>query len=173
MNRLNYSELKTRNDFEYFFRFKKFNNNFEVLWRMKSSARESLREWLTAIDASPKNSEVISNAASELIENCIKYSKVESYSFVYIRVDGNKIGIETMNKATPDQKRELDYFMKSIKESDLSVTEIYIKKMIESINNKKSQLGILRIMMETEGTVDVVEDNDKDVVHFSVLMEVD
>lgn len=170
---INYHSLKSKADFEYFFRFQKHSDNFETLWRMKSSARESLREWLSAINTSPKSAEVISSASSELIENCIKYSEPETFSFVLIKVHKNTIDIETMNRATKEQKSEVDNFMESIYTSDLTPTELYINKMIESIKSPKSQLGILRIMMETEGEVLMIDNNDESVVHFSVSMEAD
>ncbi len=167
-----YEDISKRQDFEYFFRFMKTQDNFEELWRMKASARESLREWLMATHAVPKTVEVISNSASELIENCIKYSEMNAHSFVYIQVMGKTVGIETMNSSTADQKRKISEYIQFINSTSKgNPTRIYLDKIAESIHTGKSQIGLLKILMETKGTLELIDHkNEKNIVHIRVRM---
>jgi hypothetical protein len=168
-----YKKLLLENDFEYFFKFKKTDTNFEDLWRMKSTARESLREWLLAIHTSPHLSEVISNSASELIENCIKYSHEETLSFVLIRVDGRIVTIETVNQSEPEELASVREFIRAIHLGEKTPAEMYVEKISESLQSGKSQLGLLRILMETEGTLELVEDAEQEKeVHLLVTIKV-
>jgi hypothetical protein len=167
-----YHDIDKHQDFEYFFRFIKTDNNFEELWRMKSSARESLREWLLSTHAVPKKAEVVSNSASELIENCIKYSEINSYSSVYIYVLGKIVGIETLNSSNPEQKSKIDGYIEFINlEGGSNPTKIYLEKITESIQTGKSQIGLLKVLMETQGTLEILEHKGEDkIVHLRVSM---
>jgi len=173
MELLAYNDLINRNDFEYFFRFKKTENNFEDLWRMKTTAREALREWLFSMHKTPQMVEVIANSSSELIENCIKYSDQGSFSFVLMRVHGDEVTIETANKAEPELKQNVVRFVEYITAKQNNPTEIYIKKITESLATGKSQLGLLKILMETEGAMEVVQDKgEENIVHLKVTIKV-
>jgi hypothetical protein len=168
---LTYRELMDQNDFEYFFRFKKGQTNFDELWRMKSSARESLREWLMAVHTEPQNAEIIANASSELIENCIKYSLVDAFSFVYIHVEDRVINIETVNKTSEEQREKIKAFLEYINKREKKAAELYIEKISESLISGNSQLGLLKILMETNGSIELLENNtENDIVHLKVRM---
>ncbi len=169
-----YQNIKKHQDFEYFFRFMKTEDNFEELWRMKSSARESLKEWLMSTHAVPKKAEVISNSASELIENCIKYSIMNAHSFVYIQVMGKTVTIETMNSSNPEQKSKIAEYMHFINtNSKDNPTRLYLEKIAESVHTGKSQIGLLKILMETKGTLEMVDHpGEENIVHIRVRMNV-
>ncbi len=169
---LQYRDLMDLEEFEYFFRFKKESDNFEELWRMKSTAREALNEWLIGIHISVSVSEIIANAASELIENCIKYSIIGASSFVLIHVFKKVITIETVNIAEADQKESVVNFIDYINNSNKPTSEIYLEKITESITSNKSQLGLLKIKMETDGEVSICKtiQDKENVVHLCVEM---
>ena len=54
-----------RYNFAYTFQFYKIEERFGKLWQMKTSARESLKDWLLASDISPQISGKCANACSE------------------------------------------------------------------------------------------------------------
>lgn len=164
-----YKELLSFDDFEYYFRFKKMDDNFDSLWRMKSNAREALKEWILSIKHDTEKADVTSNACGELVENCIKYSQRDTYAFVFIHVTDNTITIQTLNKCTPEQKNATVEYIKFINSEDTPLEEIYIKKVTESLESGKSQLGLLKILMETKGTMEILDDED-DIFHIKVTI---
>ncbi len=148
-------------DFEYYFRFKKLPENFEELWRMKSSARESLKEWLVAVKAGFKTAEVIANSASELIENCIKYSVINTFSSIYISVMDGFVRIETVNTASDNNKKVLTQFIEIINSQKESLASLFLKKIMDYAENITSQIGLIKIMMESRGVIRLI-DNSKE-----------
>jgi hypothetical protein len=160
------------NQFEYYFRFKKTGGNFDKLWRMKGSARQSLREWLLAIHTMPKMAEVIANSAGELIENCIKYSDMNTFSFVSIRVDGNVVKMETGNKADPELTKSILQLIDQVRMKKQTLAEIYVEKIKECLTTGKSQLGLIKILLETNGALELLPEEDQHNVHIKVTVTV-
>lgn len=156
-------------DFEYAFKFRKTEEKFHELWRMKSSARESLKDWLLTSDVSPKMSEVCSNACSELIENCIKFSQDGSSAVVSIKVENKIITVETINSA---DKKDKTFLIKDIEKlndaPDLKL--LFAEKLLKPDKNR-SRLGLVKIAMETGGTISLVHESDEDIVHMKLEMK--
>ncbi len=169
---LNYKELYEEKDFEYFFRFKRTENNFTELWRMKSAARESLKEWLLSMHVNPLISEAVSNASSELIENCIKYSVLDAYSFVLINVFERNIFIETVNKAGQEQISGIKEILNYITGSNKTINDVYIERIRQSCMVGKSQLGLVKIILETKGNIMIIDEKDNDIIHLRIKIEV-
>jgi len=168
-----YEDLMSRSDFQYFYKFRKTDSNFQDLWRMKSAARESLREWLLSIRTEPAMAEVISNASSELVENCIKYSKIGTYSFVLISVVNRDVRVETINSAETEQREKVRSFIRDINSGRKGLTELYIERLTESASSGKSQLGFIKLLMETKGRIEIDESPDRDeIVALRVSIEV-
>ena len=94
-------------DFAYSFKFKKAETQFERLWTMKASARESLKDWLIVSNIAPTIAENCANACSELIENCVKYTEDGSFATVFIHVLENTIIVETLNGADKQHRNAL------------------------------------------------------------------
>lgn len=145
-------------EFAYSFKFRKNGGNFNDLWAMKSSARESLRDWLIAWIFSPKTADTCANACSEMIENCIKFSLVDSMSSVSILIQDTSIIIETVNKAVKEHRECLVTMLKAIEESG-NPRAMFADKLLKSTKGK-SHLGILKILMETRGTLQISEKQD-------------
>ncbi len=165
-------KITSRNEFEYFFKFTKLSQNFDKLWRMKSLARESVKEWLIANDVAPTTSEDTANSCSELIENSIKYSMEKEESLVLIGINKPVITIETLNKSEVDQKEKLLTFVNEILTSSKKITEIYLEKVQKSVLSGESQLGIVKIIMETKGDIKLIEHEENDIVHVKVTINV-
>ncbi len=172
MTDLNTVLNRAAGDFEYYFRFKKLSMNFEELWRMKSAARESLREWLVAVHTGHKTAEVIANSASELIENCIKYSIMDTFSSVYIGVAGDCVNIETVNSAALNEINTLKDFIDIISRKKNSLSDLFLKKITDSVSNTSSQIGLIKIIMESHGAIRLIDnENDASLVHLLVEMK--
>lgn len=161
-------------DFEYFFKFIKNDSNFNELWRMKSLARETLKEWLIATHLDVETAENCANACSELIENCIKFSLVDEYSYVLILVDNDKITVETINKSEEEKIKILQKNFDCLLNKDIDdITDMYITKLTENTteNSEKSQLGIIKIKLETNADFQLVKRDEKNIVHIKLTMD--
>lgn len=173
------NDLKSleESDFYYYFKFKKQANNFEKLWKMKASARIALKEWLLAIPYNVDTSDVLANACSELIENCIKYSRIDTNSCVEIYTIKNTVYVETMNYATEEQKQILLDFLKELYSNINTLGELYIQKLSGTIKTGNSQLGLIKIILETKGDIELLkqkpEVKDNTIVHIRLKMEME
>jgi hypothetical protein len=156
-------------EFAYSFKFRKTDTNFNDLWAMKSSARESLRDWMIAWTCGPKTAENCANACSELIENCIKFSLVDTVSTVSIRIRERSIEVETRNRSDRDNLCMVTGMIEKLGEID--DLRSYFARTLLSPNRGKSQLGILKIVMETRGTLQIVPAKDPDLVQ--IRLEID
>jgi len=152
-------------DFSYFFQFKKLDDNFDKLWRMKSSARDTLKEWLLTIPYDAETSSTIANACSELIENCIKYSSNNTSSLVEIFVYKEYIFIETSNYSDKAQIQEFKRCLQGIHENKGNLPRLYIKKLENSQYSGFSQLGLIKILMETHGEFKLLNEHKKNLLH--------
>ncbi|MFH1156548.1 MAG: hypothetical protein V1793_22315 [Pseudomonadota bacterium] len=156
-------------EFAYIFKFKKTDANFNDLWAMKSSARESLRDWLIAWVCDPKTAENCANACSELIENCIKFSIVDTVSTVLIRINEASIVVETRNMADEHNLRMVQNMIQKL--ATIDDLREYFAQTLLTPNRGKSQLGILKIIMETKGAISFVNSSDDRAVH--IRLEID
>ncbi len=146
-------------DFAYSFKFKKVEAQFERLWTMKTSARESLKDWLIVSNIAPTVAENCANACSELIENCVKYTKDGSFATVFIHVINNTIIVETINGAGPEDRAALQASLQALQAAS-DPKEVFIEKLLHP-EEGKSQLGLIKIAMETQGTFQIREDDDE------------
>lgn len=160
-----------KSDFEYFIKFVKTDDNFNELWRMKLLARDSLKEWLIASHVNIKHAEDIANACAELIENSIKYSKEDQEAYVSINIGDHVVVIETYNMCDPHMKDDLHTFVDDLTEERKSkdISEIYLERMNLSFTTGESKLGLIKILMETDAKIEVVETGEKDIVFFKVI----
>ena len=133
---------------------------------MKSIARESLKEWLIISNVETKLADKCANASGELIENCIKYSKTNSQSQAIIRVDGNTIDLETSNYASQNDLNELSQIIDEI-HNTTNIKELFAHHLLNSDTNQ-SQLGLIKIILETKGNISINNKVDKDIIHIIV-----
>ena len=155
-------------DFEYIFKFKKGKEKFDKLWQMKASARESLNDWLLVTDISPQISEICANACSELIENCIKYTQAETTAVVAIHATNAVITVETINPTEQGHKALLKDSIDALNAAS-DPKQIFVEKLLHPVD-KKSHLGLIKIVMETKGTLELVQEQNDAVVHVKLHM---
>ena len=158
-----------KKDFEYMFQFYKMNAHFDQLWQMKSSARESLKDWLVASNVSPKVAETCANACSELIENCVKYTQEHTRAGVAIRVDHMNITVETCNIAAPEDCRSLHDSIAAL-QSTHDTKQLFIEKLAEQ-SGGCGHLGLIKIAFETRGRLELLKESATQAVHVCLFME--
>ncbi len=156
-------------DFVYSFRFKKIDEQFDQLWTMKASARESLKDWLVISDIPPRTAEICANACSELIENNIKYTPNGSIATVSIYVLDNEITVETINPAEQEYIEELSQSLETLRTAS-DPREVFVDKLMHPTEGK-SQLGLIKIVVETEGTLELVKCDDGQTIHMELKMK--
>lgn len=164
------ARMPEKDSFSYAFTFKKVDAEFDRLWQMKSSARESLKDWLLVSGVSPKHSEICANACSELIENCIKYCREGSIANVTIRVENAIITVETFNRATSQHHQKLTGMLTQIR-SSANLEQLFVETLILSTSDK-SQVGLIKIAMETKGSLTLVSPQHDEILHLVLKMTV-
>ena len=158
----------THYDFRYVFKFRNRKDHFEKLWNMKISARESLDDWLLVSDVPPHLAEICANACSEMIENCIKYSGDDSMTVVAIHVTNTTIMIETVNTTNPEHAAELRKSLDMLEAAD-DPKQVFVQKLLNPVQGK-SRLGLIKIVMETKGTLRVIPHAEDDIAHVKLCM---
>ncbi len=149
--------------YSYAVQFKKLNETFEKLWQMKSTMRECIRDWLAALNVPPTMSENCANASSELIENCVKYTSEGSTVTVVISLNNSMLTVETINTA---EERHRQALRKSI--ALLNTTSDPKQLFVETLQHPvegKIHLGLIKIVMETEGQLECVLEQHADLAH--------
>ena len=161
-------------DFEYTFQFQKTEEHFDQLWQMKSSARESLKDWLLASSVTPKIAETCANACSELIENCIKYAQNYTRAGVLIHVnqpdaaEKADIIIETFNRSDPSHHACLSESIAAINQTgDLKM--LFVQKLLNP-SYGQSHLGLVKLMLETKGRMEFLP-AENHIAHVRLRME--
>jgi len=138
---------------------------------MKSSARVSLKEWLLTISYDQEKADIIASACSELIENCIKYSKNDSYSLVNIYVKKRNIYIETINYTDRTQIIDLKKSLKLIQIYKDDLTPLYIENLRKVKDSASSRLGLIKIIMETQGKISLIKSWNRNIIHLLLKIE--
>jgi hypothetical protein len=153
-------------DFFYKFKFTKLLERFEQLWTMKASARESFNDWLIVSNILARKAEVWANACSELIENSIKYTPNGSSATVTICVQGNEISVETINSAKKENIEALRESLATL-EAASDPRQVFAERLMNPVRGK-SQLGLIKIIMETKGTLELTQAEAEEVVQLKL-----
>lgn len=156
---------------QYSFKFVNSKKKFEDLWRMKSSAREAVREWLVISLRDLYKVDVISNSCAELIENCIKYSDEGSVCGVNIELFQNNLIIDTENVASLEHISKLKEQISILNKPNIVLEELYLEKIKRYMSTQESGLGFYKILMETRGHLEL-NCNDR-VVQIKLIVELD
>ena len=141
---------------------------------MKSSARESLKDWLLASSVTPKIAETCANACSELIENCIKYAQNYTRAGVLIHVnqpdaaEKADIIVETFNRSDPSHRECLSEAIAAINQTgDLKM--LFVQKLLNP-SYGQSHLGLVKLMLETKGRMEFLP-AENHIAHVRLRME--
>lgn len=156
---------------QYSFKFINSKKKFEELWRMKSSAREAVREWLVISLRDLYKVDVISNSCAELIENCIKYSDEGSICSVNIELYQNNLTIDTENITSSEHINKLKGQMDLLNKPNIILEELYLDKIKKYMTTQESGLGFFKILMETRGHLKLNCEDNK--VQIKLIVELD
>lgn len=152
----------------YCLNFRRDEERFNELWGMKTHVRESVKDWLVASNVRSRISEVCANACSELLENCIKYTRNGSVAAVSVHLTEQTIIVETINSA-------YDEHIKVLRKSlDMLYATSELKRLfVENLLNPDSHLGLIRVMLETKGTLELMKEKEQEIVHLKLHVKKD
>ncbi|XDD44755.1 hypothetical protein AB3N58_17615 (plasmid) [Leptospira sp. WS60.C2] len=146
-------------------------------WSAISNIRGTLAEILSPVSSSINDSVQI--AATELLENAIKYrsakSKDENIKFEF-NYDHNEIEIKVSNKFENDDdfRRLLATFSKIKEESNPKLLYVErLKELFDNENDKHNRLGLFRVIYESGfGLNCYQEESEITVVASKILKEI-
>ncbi|HNZ26033.1 MAG TPA: hypothetical protein PK385_01195 [Spirochaetota bacterium] len=146
--------------------FKNVENGFiEMIfgprWTYIATVRTFLQNFLSITLADNKWADVISMAASELLENAVKYASDEGTKIsVEHKKDENKLFLHVENFSSKENIKILLSEVEQINSGEPQ--EVYLMKMQEAAlrTDGGSQLGLARIRYESDAFIKVDVDND-------------
>ena len=155
--------------------FKNVRNGFIEMvfgprWTYIACVRSFLQNFLSITLANNKWADVISMAASELLENAVKYASAEGTKIqVEHKKEENKLYLQVENYGNPEHVKVLQKEIEFINSGDPQ--EIYLKKMQQAAlrTDGGSQLGLARIRYESNASVSISFDND--IVKICVIFD--
>lgn len=122
---------------------------FGPKWKYISAARAFIQNFLGISIGDQEKADKLAMAASELLENAVKYS-VNSETLMKVTVDsaGRMVRVTVSNQAGHEQCGVLDSIFKEIMSK--SPLEAYVDRMKAAATREdgKSQLGLVRIRYE-------------------------
>lgn len=138
-------------------------------WNYIAAARGFLQNFLAISKSNQEFADKMAMAASELLENAVKYSKdSETHMFVAVNKKTGKVKVTVSNQSDEEQCDELKQIYKKIMQK--TPLEAYVDQMKEAAvrEDGKSQLGLVRIRYEVGAdiTVNINEDN-----YVSIILE--
>ena len=125
---------------------------FGPRWKYIACARAFIQNFLAISIDDKAKADKIAMAASELLENAVKYACSETTNiFVNVNPDNQKINVEVTNDTDTEKIAELDRIFKKLKKG--KPLDVYVGMMKEAAlrQDGKSQLGLARIQYETGG----------------------
>ena len=155
--------------------FKNVKNGFiEMIfgprWTYIATVRTFLQNFLSITLADNKWADVISMAASELLENAVKYASEEGTKIqVEHKKEENKLYLHVENFSYQENIKILQNEVLFINSGDPQ--EVYLKKMQEAAlrTDGGSQLGLARIRYESSASISL--DIDGDLIKVTVIFD--
>jgi len=143
---------------------------FGPRWTYIATVRTFLQNFLSITLADNKWADVISMAASELLENAVKYASDEGTKIsVEHKKDENKLFLHVENFSSKENIKVLLNELDKINSGEPQ--EVYLMKMQEAAlrTDGGSQLGLARIRYESDAFIKV--DVDNDLVKVTVIFD--
>lgn len=152
----------------------KNNNNgfirlkFGPRWKYIACARSFIQNFLAISIEDNIRADKIAMAASELLENAVKYANSDTTDiFVNVDPQDEKIKVEVSNIASPEKINELKEIYSKLKAGEPQDVYISLMKIAATRLNGNSQLGLARIQYETGGELQL------NIVGNNVTMAID
>lgn len=146
--------------------FKNVKNGFIEMvfgprWTYIATVRTFLQNFLSITLADNKWADVISMAASELLENAVKYASEEGTKIsVEHKTEDNTLVLVVENFSSSDNTKVLAEEITKINNGDPQV--VYLQKMQEAAlrTDGGSQLGLARIRYESNACISMATEGD-------------
>jgi hypothetical protein len=143
---------------------------FGPRWKYIACARGFIQNFIAISIENQAKADKVAMAASELLENAVKYASGED-TYITIRVspETKKINIAVENQANKKHIETLLEILHTIKKGD--PLKVYVAQMKEAAlrSDGKSQLGLSRIRYETGGDLKYKIEGNKVII--SILIE--
>lgn len=136
---------------------------FGPRWKYIACARSFIQNFLAISIVDQTKADKIAMAASELLENAVKYASAEgTHISVSVSPKTEKISVQVINIASSESIETLKRIYSKITKGNS--LDAYVSQMKEAAlrSDGKSQLGLARIRYETGG--DLRMEIDKNVV---------
>ncbi len=140
-------------------------------WNYIAAARSFLQGFLSISTNDQEYSDNLAMAASELLENAVKYSEdTETFMHVSVQKPADQVIIVVVNQSTDERCRVLrEIYEKIMKKSPL---EAYVDQMKEAAvrEDGKSQLGLVRIRYEVGADLKLnIDQNNKVTITLTLV----
>jgi len=135
--------------------------SFGPRWKYISPARIFIQNFVAIAIEDQSKADGIAMAASELLENAVKYASGDGTSIVLQAFpETGSITVSVTNRGNADSAKGLQDIFRRIMSGD--PLEAYIQQMREAATRSdgKSQLGLARIRYETSGNLKLEVTND-------------
>ena len=141
---------------------------FGPRWTYISCVRKFVASFFMIGLADKERAEQISMAASELLENAVKYASDEESSLrIAIQKKKSEVDVWVKNAAEPQQINTLRREFALINHGDPE--QVYLKRMEEAAKSRAgSRLGLIRILYEAGARLRL-EATDKDVTMHAIF----
>lgn len=135
---------------------------FGPRWKYIACARSFIQNFLAISIEDKVKADKIAMAASELLENAVKYANNDTTD-IYVNVDPHdeKIIVEVSNIASDDKIKELRVVFDKLKKGNTLKVYVSMMKAAALRQDGKSQLGLARIQHETAGELKLDIDGNK------------
>ncbi len=134
---------------------------FGPRWKYIAVVRAFIQSFLAISFSDDSRADKIAMAASELLENAVKYAEGEETRVrVSLSSNSSEVSISVSNKASKEAIDGLRAIWGSVMTGD--PLEAYLKMMREAATRSdgKSQLGLVRIRYETGGAMSLKAEGD-------------
>lgn len=134
---------------------------FGPRWTYIATVRNFLQHFLVVTISNHKCADIVSMAASELLENAIKYASEEGTKISVHYLEEKNILILSVENFT--SKENIKILEEQIKEVNTGTPEeMYLKKMLQAAERSDggSQLGFARIRYESGSDIEYEIEND-------------
>jgi hypothetical protein len=137
---------------------------FGPRWKYIACARSFIQNFLAISIEDKAKADKIAMAASELLENAVKYANSDTTN-IFVNVDPQDeiIKVEVTNAATEEKIRELKDIYNKLKIGDPLDVYVSMMKAAAVRQDGKSQLGLARVQYETGGELKLNIDDDNNV----------
>jgi hypothetical protein len=134
---------------------------FGPRWKYIAVARAFIQNFIAVSFSDDTRADKIAMAASELLENAVKYAIGEETRVrVGLKADTGDVDIEVSNQASPEAIAGLKAVWGSVMDGDPLAAYLQMMREAATRSDGKSQLGLVRIRYETGGVMSLKTEGD-------------